>query len=61
MAGTFPLVRRSQYSLAGTFHRRRSRWLKTCFFRQVNGANENTKEKIQAVLYMLWKVRGFRV
>jgi hypothetical protein len=45
MAGTFPLVRRSQYSLAGTFHRRRSRLLKTGFFRQVNGANENTKEK----------------
>ncbi len=36
MAGLYlPLVRRSQYSLAGTFHRRRSRLLKTGFFRQV--------------------------
>jgi len=31
------------------------------FLQAGNGANENTKEKIQAVLYMLWKVRGFRV
>jgi hypothetical protein len=29
-----PLVRRSQYSLVGTFHRRRSRLLKTGFCRQ---------------------------
>jgi len=29
------LVRRSQYSLAGTFHGRRSPLLKTGFFRQV--------------------------
>ncbi len=30
-----PLVRRSQYNLAGTFHPRRSHLLKTGFFRQV--------------------------
>jgi hypothetical protein len=30
-----PLVRKSQYSLAGTFHLRRSRLLKTGFFKEV--------------------------
>jgi hypothetical protein len=43
------LVRRSQYSLTGTFHRRRSRLLKTGFFRGGKGA-ENIKGKIQAAL-----------
>jgi hypothetical protein len=38
------LVRRSQYGLGGTFHRRRSRLLKKGFFRAGKGA-ENTKEK----------------
>jgi hypothetical protein len=40
------LVRKSQYSLAGTFHRRRSRLLKTGSFRAGKGA-ENTKEKFR--------------
>jgi hypothetical protein len=40
----FPLVRRSEYSLAGTFHRRRSRLLKNKFLQAGKGA-ENTKEK----------------
>jgi hypothetical protein len=38
------LVRRSQYSLAGTCHHRRSRMLKNIFSRAGKGA-ENTKEK----------------
>jgi hypothetical protein len=33
--GSLPLIRRSQYSLAGTFTCRRSRLLKTGFLRQV--------------------------
>jgi hypothetical protein len=51
VAGTFPLVRRSQYSLAGTFHRRRPRLLRTGFFRQVREL-ENTKENSRPVLYL---------
>ncbi len=61
-AGTFSLFRNSDrladtfrssedpsYSLAGTFHGKRSRLLKTGFFRHVGA--ENTKEKIQALLF----------
>jgi hypothetical protein len=54
LAGTFRGVRRSQYSLARTFHHRRSRLLKTGFFRQVGKGAENTKGKFLAVLYALY-------
>jgi hypothetical protein len=43
-----PLVRRSQYSLAGTFHRRRSGLLKIGFFRHVRELK--IQGKIQGVL-----------
>ncbi len=41
----YALVARSQYSLAGTFHRRRSPLLKTGFSRQAGKGAETTKEK----------------
>jgi hypothetical protein len=50
-------VRRSQYSLAGTFHRGKSRLLKTGFFRQVKGA-ENTKEKSRQCFMLNMRING---
>jgi hypothetical protein len=44
-----PLVRRSQYSLAGTFHRRRSRLLKTSFFKQVRELKVQRKNPSSAL------------
>jgi hypothetical protein len=49
------LVRRSQYSLAGTFHWRRFGLLKIGFFREVRELKKY-KGKIQAVLYRLGRV-----
>jgi hypothetical protein len=46
------LVRRSQYSLAGTFHHRRSRLLKTGFFGPVRELKIQMKNP-QAVLNVL--------
>ncbi len=46
LAGTFHWsVRRSQYSLAGTFHCRRSPLVENRRFRQARKGAENTKEK----------------
>jgi hypothetical protein len=56
-AGSYvPLVRRSQYNLAGTFHCTRSPLLKTGFFRQVRELK--TQRKIQALLYVVCKAHG---
>jgi hypothetical protein len=43
--------RRSQYSLVGTFHGRRSPLLDENRFIHAGNGPENTKGKIQAVLY----------
>jgi len=50
-SSTFPLVRRSQYSLAGTFHGQKIPLAENRFLQADNGA-ENTKEKIEGVLYL---------
>jgi hypothetical protein len=43
------LVRRSQYSLAGTFHRRRSHLLETWFLQAGKGALKIQRKKSMAI------------
>jgi hypothetical protein len=48
------LIRRSQYTLAGTFHRRRSPLGENRFLQAGKGA-ENTKEKSRQCLLFGWR------